>query len=184
AMMQDIRRMCENATEEDRRWFPDIAGSDWLETHKFAMRTFKAERFILQYLSLRVIRELKLFAIVDDEQNYFLEVAAIHHDSGYGGVLELLASQNILCTTELSIQVGEVASRGGLALLLRLQRHAGKPLGKTTEHMLKHLQRLWGFDIHLQSMDGETLREEIHMPPRSSELEERLPRFDMNIPPI
>src|SRR5690606_34671381 len=59
AMMQDIRRMCENPTEEDRRWFPDIAGSDWLETLKFAMRTFKHESFILQYLSPRVIRDRK-----------------------------------------------------------------------------------------------------------------------------
>ncbi|MDY3199107.1 MAG: SpoVR family protein, partial [Pseudomonadaceae bacterium] len=93
AMMQDIRRMCENPTEEDRRWFPDIAGSDWLETLKFAMRTFKDESFILQYLSPRVIRELKLFAIVDDEQNDYLEVAAIHDDSGYRRVRELLAAQ-------------------------------------------------------------------------------------------
>ncbi len=184
AMMQDIRRMCENPTEEDRRWFPDIAGSDWLETLKFAMRTFKDESFILQYLSPRVIRELKLFAIVDDEQNDYLEVAAIHDDSGYRRVRELLAAQYNLGNNEPNIQVWEVDRRGDRSLTLRHQRHEGKPLGKTTERMLRHLHRLWGFDIHLQSMDGETLREEIHMPPRSSELEERLPRFDMNIPPI
>ena len=28
-MMRDIRRICENPTDEDRHWFPDIAGSDW-----------------------------------------------------------------------------------------------------------------------------------------------------------
>ena len=32
AMMTDIRRICEEPTEEDQRWFPNIAGSDWLET--------------------------------------------------------------------------------------------------------------------------------------------------------
>ena len=31
-MFRDIRRMCENPTEEDKAWFPDIAGKDWLET--------------------------------------------------------------------------------------------------------------------------------------------------------
>ena len=36
AMMQDIRRICENPTDEDREWFPEIAGADWLET--FIMR--------------------------------------------------------------------------------------------------------------------------------------------------
>ena len=29
AMYRDIRRICESPTEEDRRWFPEIAGSDW-----------------------------------------------------------------------------------------------------------------------------------------------------------
>ncbi|NLC01471.1 MAG: SpoVR family protein, partial [Pseudomonas formosensis] len=122
AMMQDIRRMCENPTEEDRRWFPDIAGSDWLETLKFAMRTFKDESFILQYLSPRVIRELKLFAIVDDEQNDFLEVAAIHDDSGYRRVRELLAAQYNLGNNEPNIQVWEVDRRGDRSLTLRHQR--------------------------------------------------------------
>lgn len=184
AMMQDIRRMCEHPTEEDRQWFPDIAGSDWLESLKFAMRTFKDESFILQYLSPRVIRELKLFAIVDDEKDDHLQVAAIHDDAGYRRVRELLAAQYNLGNNEPNIQVWQVDRRGDRSLTLRHQRHEGKPLGKTTERMLKHLHRLWGFDVHLQSWDGDALKEEQHMPPRPSEAEESIPRFDMNIPPI
>src|SRR3546814_5495237 len=46
-------------TEEDKHWFPDIAGSDWLTTVKFAMNNFKDESFILQFLSPKVIRDLK-----------------------------------------------------------------------------------------------------------------------------
>ena len=34
-MMQDIRRICEHPTDEDRQWFPDIAGSDWIATLDF-----------------------------------------------------------------------------------------------------------------------------------------------------
>ena len=183
AMMQDIRRICENPTDEDRQWFPDMAGSDWLETLKFAMRTFKDESFILQYLSPRVIRELKLFAIVDDEKDDHLQVAAIHDDAGYRRVRELLAAQYNLGNNEPNIQVWEVDRRGDRSLTLRHQRHQGKPLGKTTDSMLKHLHRLWGFDVHLQSWDGETLKDEQHMPPRPA-TEELVPRFDMNIPPI
>jgi hypothetical protein len=51
AMWRDIRRICEDPDDEDRRWFPEIAGSDWLETFDFAMRNFKDESFIAQYLS-------------------------------------------------------------------------------------------------------------------------------------
>ncbi len=82
-MMTDIRRICEHPIEEDKRWFPDIAGSDWRETLDFAMRNFKDESFILQYLSPHLMRELKLFAIVDDDENSAIEVAAIHDDQGY-----------------------------------------------------------------------------------------------------
>ena len=184
AMMQDIRRICEHPTEEDRRWFPDIAGSDWLETLKFAMRTFKDESFILQYLSPKVIRDFKLFAIVDDEADDHLEVAAIHDDSGYRAVRELLAAQYNLGNREPNIQIWSVDRRGDRSLTLRHQRHQGKPLGESTDEMLRHLHRLWGFDIHLESVDGERIVAEAHIPPRPKPEEERLPRFDLNIPPI
>jgi spore cortex formation protein SpoVR/YcgB (stage V sporulation) len=83
AMYRDIRRMCEEPTEEDYRWFPDIAGTDWLAAIKFAMSSFKDESFILQYLSPKVIRDLKLFSILDDDQKDDLLVPAIHDEGGY-----------------------------------------------------------------------------------------------------
>ena len=78
AMMQDIQRMCLEPTDEDREWFPDIAGSDWLSTLKFAMNSFKDESFILQYLSPKVMRDFRMFAIADDSAESHVEVAAIH----------------------------------------------------------------------------------------------------------
>ena len=51
AMMTDIRRICEQPTEEDKHWFPDFAGADWLETLHFAMKNFKDESYVLQFLS-------------------------------------------------------------------------------------------------------------------------------------
>ena len=57
SMFRDLRRICEQPDEEDRIWFPDLAGSNWLDTLHFAMENFKDESFILQYLSPRVMRE-------------------------------------------------------------------------------------------------------------------------------
>jgi stage V sporulation protein R len=66
------------------RWFPDIAGSDWRETFDFAMRNFKDESFIAQFLSPKLIRDFKLFAILDDDQpTTSWKVAAIHDDAGH-----------------------------------------------------------------------------------------------------
>ena len=66
AMYTDLRRICENPTDEDRQWFPDIAGSDWVKTLDYAMRNFKDESFIGQYLSPKLMRDFRLFAVLDD----------------------------------------------------------------------------------------------------------------------
>ncbi|QLF92864.1 SpoVR family protein [Pseudomonas sp. ABC1] len=172
AMFQDIRRICEHPTEEDRRWFPDFAGGDWLATVKFAMRDFKDESFILQFLSPKVIRDLKLFSILDDDQKDDLLVPAIHDESGYRHIRELLAAQYNLGNREPNVQVWNVDRRGDRSLTLRHYQHERKPLGDSTQHVLKHLYRLWGFDVHLESWQNEQRTNTHHMPPRASPAEQ------------
>ncbi|MEM8498736.1 MAG: SpoVR family protein [Pseudomonadota bacterium] len=154
-MMTDIRRICENPDEEDKRWFPDIAGSDWIKTLDFAMRNFKDESFILQFLSPKVIRELKLFAVLDDDQQDKIEISAIHDDAGYQLIREKISSQYNLGDREPNIQVVKVDRRGDRSLYLRHSQHRRRPLGDSTEEVLKHLHRLWGFDVHLDSMSAD-----------------------------
>ncbi|MBA1262285.1 SpoVR family protein [Stutzerimonas stutzeri] len=180
AMYQDIRRICEKPTEEDRHWFPDIAGSDWLTTVKFAMQNFKDESFILQFLSPKVIRDLKLFSILDDDHKEELLVPAIHDESGYHTIRELLAAQYNLGNREPNIQVWSVDRRGDRSLTLRHQQHDRKPLGGSTEEVLKHLHRLWGFDVHLYSMQDDNRVATHHMPPRTeAEPETRFPGLNL-----
>ncbi|MDR5662693.1 SpoVR family protein, partial [Burkholderia cenocepacia] len=78
SMMSDIRRICEAPTEEDYKWFPEIAGTPWLPAMHYAMRNFKDESFIAQYLSPNLIREMRLFSVLDDDMRDSLEVSAIH----------------------------------------------------------------------------------------------------------
>ena len=185
AMYRDIRRICEEPTEEDRRWFPDIAGSDWLSTLKFAMKSFKDESFILQYLSPKVIRDLKLFSVLDDDQKDELVVPAIHDEAGYRIIRETLAAQYNLGNREPNVQIWNIDRRGDRSLTLRHQQHDRKPLGSSTEEVMKHLHRLWGFDIHLETLQGDQLIETHHVPPKGeSEQEGEYPRLDLIIPPI
>ena len=139
AMYRDIRRMCEHPTEEDRHWFPEIAGSDWLSAIKFAMSSFKDESFILQYLSPKVIRDLKLFSILDDDQKDDLVVPAIHDEGGYRIIRETLAAQYNLGNREPNVQIYSIDRRGDRSLTLRHQAHNRKPLGDSTDEVLKHL---------------------------------------------
>ncbi|RCU50390.1 MULTISPECIES: SpoVR family protein [Corallincola] len=150
AMFRDLRRICETPDEEDRRWFPDIAGSDWLKTVHFAMENFKDESFIAQFLSPRLIREFKLFSLLDIEKHNFLEIGWIHNDAGYQQIRELLAAQYNLSQREPNIQVYDVDLRGDRSLTLRYTPHQQIPLDKSYPEVLKHLHRLWGFEIKLE----------------------------------
>jgi spore cortex formation protein SpoVR/YcgB (stage V sporulation) len=153
AMFQDMRRICEHPTEEDRRWFPELAGSDWVKSLDFAMRNFKDESFVAQYLSPKLIRDLKLFALVDDDREDKLEVTAIHDDAGYRTVRQLLAEHYNLGNREPNIQVYEVDVFGDRSLTLRHYMHDRRPLGESTPEMLRHVARLWGYTVRIESVD-------------------------------
>jgi spore cortex formation protein SpoVR/YcgB (stage V sporulation) len=165
SMFTDIRRMCEKPTEEDYYWFPDIAGSDWLDTIHFAMKNFKDESFILQYLSPKVMRDLKLFNILDDDHNETIDVTAIHNESGYRKLREALSNQYNLGNREPNIQVFNVDIRGDRSLTLQHQQFNRQPLDDSSKEVLKHIHRLWGFDVHLHSMMDEKIMQSFHCPP-------------------
>jgi len=163
AMFTDMRRICENPTEEDRRFSPDIAGSDWLDTLHHAMANFKDESFILQHLSPKVIRDLKLFSIVDDDADSAIRVTAIHNDDGYQRLREELADQHNLSKQEPDIQVWEVSLRGDRSMTLRHNQRDRIALDENdAKEVLKHVHRLWQFDVHLESMRDEKVHRVFH----------------------
>lgn len=153
SMMTDIRRICENPTKEDRQWFPDIAGSNWVETLDFAMRHFKDESFIQQYLSPKLIRDMKLFSVLDDDKRLKLEITAIHDESGYRSIRNTLSRQYNLSYREPNIQVYNVNKQGDRSLTLRHYRYDRKPLNKSMQEVLKHIKHLWGFTVRLETID-------------------------------
>ncbi|WP_295384115.1 SpoVR family protein [uncultured Thiodictyon sp.] len=153
AMMRDIRRICESPTAEDRDWFPDIAGGDWLKVMDFAMRNFKDESFIAQFLSPHLMREFHLFAVRDDDREEAIAVTAIHEEQGYRGLRQALAEQYNLGSREPNIQVVNVDRRGDRSLTLRHFRHNRRPLAESATEVLKHVRRLWGFRVRMESVD-------------------------------
>jgi stage V sporulation protein R len=159
AMMRDIRRICEEPTDEDRAWFPDIAGSDWQKTLDFAMRNFKDESFIAQYLSPKLIRDFHFFSVLDDDSEDKLAVSAIHDESGYRYIRQKLAEQYNLGNREPNIQVWSVDDHGNRELTLRHTQFQRRPLSQQAEEVMKHVTRLWGFDVQLQTVNenGEVL---------------------------
>ena len=151
AMYSDIKRICQSPTDEDRRWFPDIAGADWRMVLDGAMRDFKDESFVLQFLSPKVMRDFRLFSVLDDDRESEIEISAIHNDTGYRRVREQLASQYNIGDREPNLQVVRVDRDGDRSLTLRHTEHQRRPLNDETDAVLKHLYRLWGFPVRIEA---------------------------------
>ncbi|MBA2657511.1 MAG: SpoVR family protein [Tatlockia sp.] len=165
-MMQDIKRICEKPTAEDKQWFPYLANRDWLSSLDTAMRNFKDESFIAQYLSPHLIRDLKLFHIIDDDRNPEFLVSAIHDENGYQAIREALSRQYNLGYQEPNIQVYSVDVEGDRSLVLQYAQQNRVPLGESTQDVLKHLHTLWKFPVALQAVNSQgEITASFHCPP-------------------
>ncbi len=140
AIFQDMRRVCESPTDEDKNWFPDIAGSNWIDSLDFAMRNFKDESFIAQYLSPKVIRDFRFFSIKDDDCEDSLYIPAIHDDEGYQAIRSSLKDQYDLSLKEPNIQIWSVNVRGDRSLTMRYYEHNRRPVDvESAREVLKHM---------------------------------------------
>jgi spore cortex formation protein SpoVR/YcgB (stage V sporulation) len=117
------------------------------------MRNFKDESFVAQYLSPHLIREMRLFSVLDDDMRDALEVSAIHDDSGYQYVRQALSRQYDMHHREPNIQVWSVNTRGDRSLTLRHFMSDNRHLSGDSDEVLKHMARLWQFDVYLESVD-------------------------------
>jgi stage V sporulation protein R len=154
-MLQDIKRIVEDPTEEDREWFPDIAGaSDVFGVWRDAWANYRDESFILQFLSPHLMRKLRLFRIADDEDEPTLLVDAIHDERGYRDVRSSLAQKFDVGVLEPDIQVVDVDLAGDRKLILNHRVHNGILLQKSDSlAVLQHIADLWGYEVHLVEID-------------------------------
>lgn len=166
-LFSDIQRMCTAPTNEDRLFFPELTRQEPLEALDFAMRNFKDESFILQYLSPKLMRDLKLFSVLDDSREANLKITAIHDEMGYDTLRQLLSQQYNLDFIEPNIQIYDVHVKTDRTIILRHIQIDHRPLDEaSTQEVLKHFHYLWGFDVILESVSAEgTVRKIFRCPP-------------------
>ncbi|EGF31842.1 SpoVR-like protein, partial [Oxalobacteraceae bacterium IMCC9480] len=73
-------------------------------------------------------------------------------ENGYHYVRRVLANQYNLGDREPNIQVWSVDTRNDRALTLRHMEFQRRPLNQQANEVLKHATRLWGFDVHLDTV--------------------------------
>jgi len=156
AMMQDIKRICVEPTDEDRVWFPDIAGrQDWAAVLRDVWANYRDESFIRQFLSPRLIRQFRMFALSDSATDPKVHVEAIHDDEGYRTVRSKLADSYDVANNEPDIQVVGADTLGDRPLVLRHTLRNGVGLSDAgKEATLRHIRRLWGYEVRLEETTG------------------------------
>jgi spore cortex formation protein SpoVR/YcgB (stage V sporulation) len=128
------------------------------------MANFKDESLIEQYLSPKVMRDLRLFVLHDgaeDRSKY--DVTAIHNERGYRVLRQALAAQYRPELHTPQIAVARANDDADRALLLHHRVLNGRLLdADSVSAVLAHVKALWGFDVVLEEIDDGGKRLKVH----------------------
>jgi len=169
AMMKDIERIVTEPTDEDREWFPNIAGTgDAMVVLRDVWANYRDESFVGQFLSPALIRHMRLFHLHDEPtETSGIRVQAIHDERGYKRIRRELSQEYDVGYTDTNIEIVDVDLAGDRRLSLRHAARGGGVLDVTqAQRVLQHLAELWSYDVILTELDesGTTLKEHVAKP--------------------
>src|SRR5262249_25463245 len=123
---------------------------------KDAWANYRDESFIEQFLSPKLMRDMRLFELHDNSDDAAYKVEAIHDGDGYRRVRAALARQYDVGAAEANIQVTGANLKVDRKLFLVHRQHRGVPLHKATRDLVcAHIERLGGHDVVLEEADDE-----------------------------
>jgi stage V sporulation protein R len=150
AMFEDIKRICENPTDEDKQYFPHIAGQPWLDVCLDAVENYRDESFILQFLSPALIRKWRLYEVQDNEDDPFYRVTAIQNEKHYNKIREALSKSYSMRINQPDIQIVDANLKGDRTLDLAYNKIDGRRLSyEDTVRTLAKIADLWGYPVRL-----------------------------------
>ena len=148
-IFMDIVRMCNAPDDEDREHFPNIAGTDWVETCLDAVANYRDESFIRQFLGPKVVRKMKLFKLNDDSRENSYLISAIQDPAGFKEIRSSLAKSYELDDWCPKVEITGADIKGDRTLTLTYYRERGRNMGDSWKAMLAHVNRLWGHKVKL-----------------------------------
>ena len=155
AMLQDIKRMCIEPDEEDKKWFPDICNTEWLPTILDIIENYRDESFVLQFLSPKVARQFKLFSFAIDEDKNYLEVNATHDDESFLHIRKALSEQYDLSKYIPQIEVVDVDKQDRWVYLEHRTKDCQRLNYQNMIKTVEYFQYLWGFNVKMDYVDLE-----------------------------
>lgn len=159
AIFMDIKRMCENPTDEDRKYFPKLCGKDWVTEVNYAMTNFKDETFILQYLSPKVARDLQLFCINSESSaSPHYSVTEIANEESFEELRNKLASNYAIENLIPDIQISGVDYKRTRKLQMEHLPKSGKPINlEDAKKVIQYVASLWEYSVHLNTFEYDSI---------------------------
>lgn len=151
-IFRDIERMCLTPTAEDKDWCKDICNQDPREVFLDIVKNYRDESFIRQFLSPKVIRDMKLFHLLDKVATDKYYVHSIHNDSGYNDIRNVLALQHEREAYVPKIEIVEM-NPDTRSLYLVYTQYNQRTLSNVDE-MLTHVSVLWGGPVRITDNFG------------------------------
>ena len=160
AMMMDIKRICQFPDAEDKHYFPNICNTEWLSTILNIVHNYRDESFIMQFLSPKIIRKFKLFALHIDEKKDHYRVDLTHDDDYVLAIRKALSAQYDLSKRVPHIEVTGVNWDTDRVLHLTHFSNNDRLLNhKDAKRTAEYIHYLWGHPVRVHYVDenGEEL---------------------------
>jgi len=173
-ILMDVKRICDGGhmitkkgnriwepiTDEDREWFPQLIGKRWQDAVKEAAFEHRDDSFIAQWLSPKVIRDMKMFSIKmtmpddEDEEDIPAIVSEIHDDVGYKNIRNALARSMERVNFVPQIAVVGADMEGDRTLQLAYKPYLGRTLHhEDADLVAEYVDALWGYPVELDIPD-------------------------------
>ena len=153
-MFEELKRICEDPTEEDKELFPQIAGSDWLTTFKDIGENYNDEDFILQFVTPRVIEKFNLYVVIDDTTEQHYTITHIQDKGELDEIRKELAKQYSVTHRVPTIRVVDYDEGGDRMLTLEHEILDNILIDEDErKETLKYVFKLWGHPVKFQSVD-------------------------------
>lgn len=157
-IFKDLKRIALEPTEEDYEYFPLIAGTkDWLKIWKDCVANYRDESFIRQFLSPKVIRDMKLMNIHKDcshaDFHAYWEVTGTHTMEDIQQIRDKLAAQYTMDYYRPNLQISGQEWVDHTLHITHVQPENAsrvKVLDEASqEQMWEYMTRLWGYKIEM-----------------------------------
>ena len=150
---------------EDKRWFKFAGQGDWRGLLRDAWANYRDDSFIEQFLSPRMMREWKLFALREDlEEGVYVVTDTTHErtmdETGYEAIRHRLAGAHAWNAYFPDVAVTAVDLLEDRHLTLRYTPRQGMDLEEENAYeTCKYVALLWGYKVEVVGNDGDTLFE-------------------------